>query len=194
MVQLSLVHHFFQTSVLVMPFHWSLNWTSLLLRGTNIINELGIVIDSITLIGRSLRLAFLLTWSCVLIFASLLTILFFSDVAFFFFFEFWKIIEKTMKHLIIGIVIDSCVVCYLLTIVFSHQHLTLYSSSVIIRIPVSFLRMKFGIVFASISVPIFAALYCPKKLWLFEHVLLCHVLIFIFSERHVPMYAEHFLP
>ncbi|KAL5680676.1 hypothetical protein ACJX0J_007061 [Zea mays] len=70
----------------------------------------GIVIDSITLIGRSLRLAFLLTWSCVLIFASLLTILFFSDVAFFFFFEFWKIIEKTMKHLIIGIVIDSCVV------------------------------------------------------------------------------------
>ncbi|KAL5659178.1 hypothetical protein ACJX0J_032341, partial [Zea mays] len=40
---------------------------------------------------------------------------------------------KTMKHLIIGIVIDSCVVCYLLTIVFSHQHLTLYSSSVIIN-------------------------------------------------------------
>ena len=61
---------------------------------------------------------------------------------------------------------------------------------------------KFGIVFASISVPIFAALYCPTKLWLvlscfhfvflilfllywifewhvlllqFEHVLLCHV-------------------
>ncbi|KAL5648436.1 hypothetical protein ACJX0J_039245, partial [Zea mays] len=46
-----------------------------------------------------------------------------------FFFSF-----KTMKHLIIGIIIDSCVVFYLLTIVFSHQHLTLYSSSVIINV------------------------------------------------------------